>query len=137
MVSVNKRLLYLFFFFFKQKTAYEMRISDWSSDVRSSDLAAAKAESQRQQALARMADVTERYIKVFTAARLLRWSIDRYREQKQGPMLARAGAIFSGLTSIGRASCRERVCQLRVELGGRRSIKNKKQQKRKTCHNTL
>src|SRR3546814_980602 len=28
----------LFFFFFKQKTAYEMRISDWSSDVCSADL---------------------------------------------------------------------------------------------------
>src|SRR3546814_9756683 len=33
------RFLWLFlFFFFKQKTAYEMRISDWSSDVCSSDL---------------------------------------------------------------------------------------------------
>src|SRR3546814_10851391 len=35
-------LFFLFFFdlffFFKQKTAYEMRISDWSSDVCSSDL---------------------------------------------------------------------------------------------------
>src|SRR3546814_2907147 len=31
-------LVTLFFFFFKQKTAYEMRISDWSSDVCSSDL---------------------------------------------------------------------------------------------------
>src|SRR3546814_9884918 len=31
-------LLYVIFFFFKQKTAYEMRISDWSSDVCSSDL---------------------------------------------------------------------------------------------------
>src|SRR3546814_1448343 len=31
-------LCYLLFFFFKQKTAYEMRISDWSSDVCSSDL---------------------------------------------------------------------------------------------------
>src|SRR3546814_19124052 len=30
------------FFFFKQKTAYEMRISDWSSDVCSSDLSAPK-----------------------------------------------------------------------------------------------
>src|SRR3546814_3285549 len=31
--------MYVFcFFFFKQKTAYEMRISDWSSDVCSSDL---------------------------------------------------------------------------------------------------
>src|SRR3546814_4334006 len=33
-------LFYDFFFFFKQKTAYEMRISDWSSDVCSSDLKA-------------------------------------------------------------------------------------------------
>src|SRR3546814_4348623 len=32
----------LFFFFFKQKTAYEMRISDWSSDVCSSDLPGAR-----------------------------------------------------------------------------------------------
>src|SRR3546814_2758846 len=32
--------MYHLFFFFKQKTAYEMRISDWSSDVCSSDLAA-------------------------------------------------------------------------------------------------
>src|SRR3546814_3679361 len=31
-----------FFFFFKQKTAYEMRISDWSSDVCSSDLSRAR-----------------------------------------------------------------------------------------------
>src|SRR3546814_6970405 len=31
-------MMCLFFFFFKQKTAYEMRISDWSSDVCSSDL---------------------------------------------------------------------------------------------------
>src|SRR3546814_1416773 len=30
----------MYFFFFKQKTAYEMRISDWSSDVCSSDLLA-------------------------------------------------------------------------------------------------
>src|SRR3546814_20770657 len=30
--------MYFLFFFFKQKTAYEMRISDWSSDVCSSDL---------------------------------------------------------------------------------------------------
>src|SRR3546814_2394076 len=33
------------FFFFKQKTAYEMRISDWSSDVCSSDLADAAISS--------------------------------------------------------------------------------------------
>src|SRR3546814_19858201 len=34
-------------FFFKQKTAYEMRISDWSSDVCSSDLAGRAAELNR------------------------------------------------------------------------------------------
>src|SRR3546814_7886043 len=33
-------LLLMLFFFFKQKTAYELRISDWSSDVCSSDLIA-------------------------------------------------------------------------------------------------
>src|SRR3546814_4220293 len=31
-------LMFFYLFFFKQKTAYEMRISDWSSDVCSSDL---------------------------------------------------------------------------------------------------
>src|SRR3546814_4622699 len=40
-------------FFFKQKTAYEMRISDWSSDVCSSDLVAVPA-GLGQQALARV-----------------------------------------------------------------------------------
>src|SRR3546814_5659461 len=33
---------FTFFFFFKQKTAYELRISDWSSDVCSSDLPVAR-----------------------------------------------------------------------------------------------
>src|SRR3546814_2100835 len=39
-------VMYCFFVFFKQKTAYEMRISDWSSDVCSSDL-----NGDRRQAL--------------------------------------------------------------------------------------
>src|SRR3546814_7317049 len=34
----------MLFFFFKQKTAYEMRISDWSSDVCSSDLVALRVQ---------------------------------------------------------------------------------------------
>src|SRR3546814_10394367 len=34
----------IFFFFFKQKTAYEMRISEWSSDVCSSDLRASNPQ---------------------------------------------------------------------------------------------
>src|SRR3546814_7294948 len=36
-------VVFCMFFFFKQKTAYEMRISDWSSDVCSSDLTRAAA----------------------------------------------------------------------------------------------
>src|SRR3546814_5442991 len=35
------------FFFFKQKTAYEMRISDWSSDVCSSDLPHLRPQRRR------------------------------------------------------------------------------------------
>src|SRR3546814_8321625 len=38
----------LVFFFFKQKTAYEMRISDWSSDVCSSDLPTTIDETQSE-----------------------------------------------------------------------------------------
>lgn len=59
---------------------------------------AAAAESCRQEALASMADASDRYIKVTAAAKLLSWAIDRYRDKNQGPMLARAGAIFATLT---------------------------------------
>src|SRR3546814_4242197 len=41
----------LFIFFFKQKTAYEMRISDWSSDVCSSDLRIHFGDVFRQEAV--------------------------------------------------------------------------------------
>src|SRR3546814_11582936 len=47
------------FFFFKQKTAYEMRISDWSSDVCSSDLPARECPP-RPQRLARTRKAAER-----------------------------------------------------------------------------
>src|SRR3546814_2876649 len=40
-------LLCIIIFFFKQKTAYEMRISDWSSDVCSSDLPIARFHQDR------------------------------------------------------------------------------------------
>lgn len=83
------------------------RLGDLSSELTIAKLSlnkiagnddAACAESARQDALAKMADAVERYIKVHTAGKLLRWAIDRYRETKQGPMLARASDIFSGLT---------------------------------------
>src|SRR3546814_19528728 len=49
-----------FFFFFKQKTAYEMRISDWSSDVCSSDLLLAGTQLREQfvVVLERFCDIT-------------------------------------------------------------------------------
>src|SRR3546814_16698569 len=50
-------LLIFVFFFFKQKTAYEMRISDWSSDVCSSDLANPQRSRQGVMPLAR--DLTQ------------------------------------------------------------------------------
>ena len=59
---------------------------------------AVRAESTRQEALAKMAEVAERYIKVHTASKLLQWAINRYRETKQGPMLVRTSGIFAGLT---------------------------------------
>src|SRR3546814_2085365 len=40
---ISSTIFSTFFFFVKQKTAYEMRISDWSSDVCSSDLVATAA----------------------------------------------------------------------------------------------
>src|SRR3546814_11518837 len=52
MLYVSWLLNYLFFF--KQKTAYEMRISDWSSDVCSSDLVTSK--SQQRNGAAETAD---------------------------------------------------------------------------------
>src|SRR3546814_7545163 len=51
-------MLYSVFFFFKQKTAYEMRISDWSSDVCSSDLPDRLAELQKM-LRHRLADIAE------------------------------------------------------------------------------
>src|SRR3546814_10768047 len=39
-VTVCRHLCFMFFFFFNQMTAYELRISDWSSDACSSDLPA-------------------------------------------------------------------------------------------------
>ena len=72
-----------------QKTAFE--VFD-GTDV------AAKAEARRQEAIAAMGDAAERYLRLHTASRVLKWSMEKFRETKQGPMLAKASAIFSGLT---------------------------------------
>src|SRR3546814_4859621 len=79
------------FFFFKQKTAYELRISDWSSDVCSSDLVGV--------------DDGHFAIKVTrnVGGKLVSSSI-----RSQAWVGRQTTASFG---KIGRASCRERVCQ--------------------------
>src|SRR3546814_1341122 len=90
-------------FFFKQKTAYEMRISDWSSDVCSSDLALdspviSQLRAQRARVSAEAAALSQRYGPGHP---------DLQRAQEQ---LRDLDKEING-EEIGRASCRERVCQ--------------------------
>src|SRR3546814_1119231 len=105
---------------FKQKTSYEMRISDWSSDVCSSDL----AHFLRRAGIAAVAhQLGQRAFKVAAAARAERFElgqIDRQIVRGEGehawrPISGRVvdqGAVGQPEDDeIGRASCRERVCQ--------------------------
>ena len=55
------------------------------------DDTAARAEVSRQEALTEMQEAAERYVRVKTSAMLLQWAIDRYRREKQAPLLKRAG----------------------------------------------
>src|SRR3546814_1851395 len=84
------------FFFFKQKTAYDMRISDWSSDVCSSDLLARLARL----GLAAECDIIVIGDRFGADEALLEVAVDFARRLGGGRAL-----------EIGRASCRERVCQ--------------------------
>src|SRR3546814_19781898 len=81
-----------------------MRISDWSSNVCSSDL------QRRLQQHQRAGDIglDER-----------RRAVDRAVDMAFG------GQVVDRRRQIGRASCRERVWSVRVDLGGRRIIKKK------------
>ncbi len=60
--------------------------------------AAAQAAGEKQEALAEMRDAAGRYVRTRTAALLLQWAIDRYRREKQAPLLSRASVLFSRLT---------------------------------------
>ena len=60
--------------------------------------AAARAAARQQEAAAGMAEAAERYLRLKTAARLLQWSMERFRQTRQGPMLVRASEIFQALT---------------------------------------
>src|SRR3546814_9694489 len=80
-----------FVFCFKQKTAYELRISDWSSDVCSSDLNFDEPNPE----IITLEDAA------FAWAYTARW---------RGQTRWHGRRMFFGV-EIGRASCRERVCQ--------------------------
>lgn len=67
-------------------------------DAIGGDDRAAEAAAVRQAALAEMRDVAEQYVRVRTAATLLQWAIERYRREKQAPLLKRAGQVFATLT---------------------------------------
>src|SRR3546814_5342761 len=87
----------VYVFFFKQKTAYEMRISDWSSDVCSSDLVVAQQGAE------------------FGLGEALHTGLVADQRQQPAQPNVRAAEEHSvrrrGHRQIGRASCRERVCQ--------------------------
>lgn len=60
--------------------------------------AAAQAAAAKEEALTEMGEVAERYVRVKTSAILLQWAIDRYRREKQAPLLKRAGELFQIMT---------------------------------------
>src|SRR3546814_8863516 len=110
-------------FFFKQKTAYEMRISDGSSDVCSSDLHEEALRALRQAAAGNV-DVLllqpldhglDRQVQL---GQLLLVDIDldlvleATADLDRGDALDRLEPLLQDIVGeIGRASCRERVCQ--------------------------
>src|SRR3546814_9257316 len=95
------------YFFFKQKTAYEMRISDWSSDVCSSDLAAVVARAVEGE----RGDVAVAGDRGGVGAEVLA-EIEAGVGRNRGRVHLRVAVDVGHLAEeIGRASCRERVCQ--------------------------
>src|SRR3546814_3342875 len=106
-------MLWLFFFFYKQKTAYEMRISDWSSDVCSSDLVE-EGQTQTPDGPRHFrpqlpgdfqGDNQAGGIVAGALAELVPVDVGG----KHNPFINAAGQIEK--QKNGRASCRERVCQ--------------------------
>src|SRR3546814_7355103 len=99
------------FFFFKQKTAYEMRISDWSSDVCSSDLHTAKSCNKASAcALARVPTTRGRGVGAPAASRPDVEGNTALNAKVLRLILALV-PLGAFVLEIGRASCRERVCQ--------------------------
>src|SRR3546814_10652584 len=90
----------LFFFFFKQKTAYEMRISDWSSDMCSSDLQArnraADVQLQQQQLAAAGADGNQAGRLVRTQRRDAALHLQRLTDHGAFRMVVHAQLVVAG-----------------------------------------
>src|SRR3546814_6529087 len=101
--------MFLYVCFFKQKTAYELRISDWSSDVCSSDLliekmAQAQEQRQVQQQKLDEAELIQKQLELS--------KIDEntaLAQERRARVLADIGLARE--RKIGRASCRDRGCQ--------------------------
>src|SRR3546814_3235806 len=100
-------------FFFKQKTAYDMRISDWSSDVCSSDLKGIERDVMAEAneiEYARNLDV----VRLRGNARIVeggRRSLagEYFEYDLKTDKVSRGGPVRISI-QIGRASCRDRVC---------------------------
>src|SRR3546814_20096465 len=105
-------------FFFKQNAAYEMRISDWSSDVCSSDL---KRDDVRRQNFAHHR--RNRFVRQRRAAPLPRFGPKRDPDFQ--PRRKEAGRYAQALQQreIGRESSREGVCQYLLKMGDVRRLK--------------
>src|SRR3546814_10167007 len=101
---------YFCLFFFNQKTAYELRISDWSSDVCSSDLALYVHRKTGEYLVDK--SVNSRIIEAFKGAGAYAW-FGADHQALLGPDydLNDYEVVNDILDEIGRASCRERVCQ--------------------------
>src|SRR3546814_6324068 len=89
------------FFFFKQKTAYEMRISDWSSDVCSSDLAQAE---QHQPDAEHAVHPKQRSVT------MQRGQVEALHVKQRQRRIDQEAEQTGADQKIGRASGRERVC---------------------------
>src|SRR3546814_8704071 len=99
----------LFIFFFKQKTAYEMCISDWSSDVCSSDLPDMMSGSSAKKIRLRTLDLLS--CATGKLGDILAEALRRKLQCFDGCQVGK-DCLAKGLCRhyIGRASCREKVC---------------------------
>ncbi|MDE0054720.1 MAG: AAA family ATPase, partial [Gammaproteobacteria bacterium] len=88
------------------KAAQDKSSAEQSMLAVDGDAEAARAEAKRQEALADIRHVSERYARARSSAMLLQWAIDRYRREKQAPLLKRAGELFAEVTSRSFADLR-------------------------------